>query len=88
MIRRPPEHRAVDVGEMVGDIGPRVDAAVDHDLQLGEVRFQPVDIVVFERRDLAVLLRRQAFQDRVACVHDERPATCLRHGGDECRPQP
>jgi hypothetical protein len=44
---------------------------------------EAIDVVVLERRDFAVLLRRQALQHRVAGVNDERPAAGLRHGTDE-----
>ena len=50
---------------------------------LGKVALQPVDEFVFKRRDLAILLRRQAFEDRVPGVDDERAGACPGDGADE-----
>ena len=55
----------------------RRDAAVDHELERREIALQPVHVVVLERRDLAVLLRRQALQQRVARMDDEGAAARL-----------
>ena len=51
-----------------------LDAAVEDDRQLGARGLEPVDAVVVERRDLAVLLRRQTVEPRLARVHDEGAA--------------
>jgi hypothetical protein len=58
VIRRAPEHYAVDVREMVLNLRPRRDPAVDDDLELGELFLEPVHEVVVERGDLAIFLGR------------------------------
>ena len=62
-------HDAVDVREMLARL-PRVgDAAIDRrSADRGCARLQPVDAVVVERRDIAVLARRQALRAR-PCGH-------------------
>ena len=47
-------------------------AAVDDDRQVRMRGLQPVHEVVVERRDVAVLARRQAFEPGLARVHDQR----------------
>ena len=77
------EHGAVGVREMRGGFLERGDAAVDDDLQRGPLRLQPVGPVVAQRRNLAVLLRRQALQPGVARMHDEHAAARCRDRVDE-----
>ena len=59
------------------------DAAVDDDLELRAVALEAVDARMVERRNLAVLLRRQAGEDGLAGVDDEGPAAGRRRGVDE-----
>ena len=47
------------------------DAAVDDDFQRGKLTFQAVDIIVAQRRHVAVFLGREAFQPGIAGVDDE-----------------
>ncbi len=65
------EHHAVDVLQVRVGLVERRDAAVDDDGQLRVRRLEPVDARVVERRHLAVLLRRQTLQPRLARMHDE-----------------
>ena len=77
------ERDAVHVPQMrLGRI-ERGDAAVDDDLQLGMRGLEPIHAAIVERRDLAVLLGRQALQPGLARMHDEGPAACRRDGRDE-----
>ena len=67
-----------------------------HDGELGMRRLQPVDARIVERRHLAVLLRRQPLQPRLARVHDERAAAragddvdeALQVGSESCSSMP
>ena len=68
------EHHAVDVIQMPRGRVEVLDAAVENDRQLGACGLEPVHAVVIERRDLAVLLRRQTVEPRLARVHDEDAA--------------
>src|ERR1700752_4854418 len=74
VVRRTAEHHASRVLKVSVDLRPRLDAAVDDDPELRKLALQPVDVIVLERRDLAVLLRRESLQYRVARVDDERAA--------------
>lgn len=49
----------------------RAQAAIDRDRHVGEIALQGVDERIIERRHVAVFLRRQAFQPRLARVDDE-----------------
>ena len=51
----PAEHHAVNPAEVGLDRPKFADAAVDADVQLGEIALQPVNPCVAKRRDLAVL---------------------------------
>ena len=68
------EHHAVDVFQMPRGRVEVFDAAVENDRQLGMRGLEPVHAVVVERRDLAVLLRRQTVEPGLARVHDEGAA--------------
>jgi hypothetical protein len=52
------------------------DAAVDHDRQRREILLEPVDVIIFERWNLAIFLWRKSLQDRVAhglnAIRDQR----------------
>ena len=54
-----------------GDFVIGFDAAVDDDFQRGKLAFQAVDIIVAQRRHVAVFLGREAFQPSIAGVDDE-----------------
>ncbi len=75
--------RAVDREQVFAAFGQRADAAVHDDLQRRAVALQLVHDAVAQRRDLAVLLRRQTVQPGVAGVHDERVAAGGRRRLDE-----
>lgn len=47
------------------------EASVDEDLEMWEELFQFEHPVVFERRNVPVLLRVEALQEGLPCVHDE-----------------
>ncbi len=59
------------------------DAAVDGDAQLREFLLELVDLLVTQRRDLPVFLRRQARQPGLARMHHEHLAAGRGHGFDE-----
>ena len=77
------EHHAIDVLQVLVALVQRLDAAVDDDVQLREFLLQPIHRLVAERRNLAVLLRRQAFQPGLARMHDEGLAAGFGDGLDE-----
>src|SRR5664279_3603923 len=83
VIRGAAEHHAVDVVEFARDRRVRRDAAVDDDGQLGKVAFEAMHEVVFQRRYLAVLLRRQPLEDGVARMHHEDAAPGRGNSTDE-----
>src|SRR3989442_5126558 len=68
---------------MVLDLLPGGNAAIDHDLELWKVLLQPIDVCVLERRHLAVLFRREAFEDGIARVDDEGSAAGCRDRSDK-----
>ena len=59
------------------------DAAIDDDGHIRQRGLQPIDAAVIERRDVAVLLRRQSVQPGLARMHDQRVAA----GGDHAARQ-
>src|SRR5471032_234052 len=83
VIRLAAQHHAVDVLQVQVDLGLGLDAAVDDDFEVRKVALELVGVVVLERRHFAVFLGRQAFQDGVAGVHDERRATGRGDAADE-----
>ncbi len=74
VVRGAAEHHAVDVCELAVDRRPVADAAVQHDHEFRELGDEPVHDLVAQRRDLAVLLRRESLQHGIARVHDEHLA--------------
>src|SRR4029453_2924594 len=48
------------------------DATVEHDAKIGMRGFEPIDASIIERRNIAVLARRQTLKPRLARVNDER----------------
>jgi hypothetical protein len=83
LIRDSAEHHAVHMLELFERRVYGREPAVDHDAKLGEVVLEPMDTAVVERRNLAVLLRAQPFEQRLARVDDERVATSSRNARDE-----
>src|SRR2546430_8889858 len=84
MIRRPPRSTLFPYTTLFrSDLLPGGDAAVDHDSELRKVLLEPIDVVVLEWRNLAVLLRREALQDGIARVDDEGSAAGRGDCGDE-----
>src|SRR5436190_18500003 len=83
VIGRAAEHDAVDLAPLAFNLRTGGDAAVDDDLELREFALQPIDVVVLERRYLAVLLRRQSLEDRIARVDDEGAAAGFSDRADE-----
>ncbi len=73
------EHDAIDMFEMSLGLLDGLDAAVQHDLEIGARRFQAIDARIIERRNLAVLFGRQPLEPGLARMHDKRRAT---GGGD------
>jgi hypothetical protein len=65
------EHGSVDMVEMSPRLLERLDAAVDADEPPGHAGLQPIDAAVIERRDIAVFLRAQPFQPRLARMHPQ-----------------
>src|SRR3984893_189724 len=74
-----PHHHAIDVIEFGAHLGECREAAVEHHGNIGKAPFQGMDESVIQRRKVAVLPRRQAFQPGFARMDNERVAT----GGDD-----
>src|SRR5207237_8809966 len=83
VVRGAAEHDAIDVLQVLRNLRARGNAAVDDDLELREVALELINVVILERRDLAVLLGREPLQPGVARVHVVRAATRLRPRADE-----
>ena len=72
------EHHAIDMAQVRGRRLHGRDAAIDHHRQPRPLALEAVGPVVAQRRDFAVLLRRQALQPGIAGVHHHHRAA----GGD------
>ena len=83
MVRLAAEHHAVRVRKLLGHLRHRAQAAVDDDRQRRKLALHLPGPRVVERRHLAVLLRRQSLQDRLARVHDHDAAAGLLDRRDE-----
>jgi hypothetical protein len=57
--------------QMFGGFSDADDAAIDDDRHVGHCRLEPIDAVVVQRRNVAVLFRRQAVEPRLARMHDQ-----------------
>ena len=69
-----------EMGEAVVD---PIEPAIEHDGQLRQAPLQAMHTRMVERRDVAVLLRRQTLEPRLARMHDEHRATGFAHDVDE-----
>ena len=84
LIRGAPEHHAVDVRRArARTCRASVSPPLITIRERGELALQPMHARIVERRNLAILLRAQAVQPRLARVHDERVAAGRRDGRDE-----
>ena len=83
VICRAAEHHAIDVAQVLVARIEALDATVDDDGEIRARGLKAIDALVIERRNLAVLFRRQAFQPGLAGMHDERSAAGFRHAIDE-----
>ena len=71
VIRLASDHYAVNVLQVSGDCFVGGDAAVDDDFQIGKLFFQAVNVIVFQRRNVAVFFGGESVQPCVAGVDDE-----------------
>ena len=76
-------HHAVDVLEMARGLLDARDAAIDRDVQRRIGALEPIDAVVVERRDIAVLARREPVEPGFARMHDQRIGAGRDHGAGE-----
>src|SRR5258706_15081957 len=83
MVCGAPEHHAIDMNELVGDLFVLCDAAVDHDGQRRKILFEPMDVAILERWNFPVFLRRESLQNGIARMDEKRIRARLRHGPDE-----
>src|SRR6267142_4402550 len=73
MIDRTAQHHAIEpCRDMITDLRRLGQPAVQYHDERRPLLFQPVHVVVLERRNLTILLGRQAAQYRRTGVHDER----------------
>jgi hypothetical protein len=61
----------------------RLDPAVQHNLQLRKIRLQLRRHVIAQRRNVAILLRRQPLQNRNPRMHGKTGAPGIPHRADE-----
>src|SRR5262245_7387568 len=54
----------------------RADAAIQYDFERGVIALQPIDTLIVQWRNAAVILGREAFEPGLARVNDERGAAC------------
>ncbi len=71
------------MGQMGLHIGQSLYPAVEHDRQVGEILLQPIAEFMAQRRDLPVLLGRQARQHGVAGMQHQLGRAGLNHLGHE-----
>ena len=83
MVGLAPNHHAVQQSQLRLQLGMRGDTAVQHHRQCREVALERMHQFVAQRRNLAVLLGRQALEPGIAGVHDEDLATGLTDRTDE-----
>src|SRR5262245_48918389 len=83
MIGGAPQHHAIDMSEMDLRLDQRGDAAIDHDLKPGICTLEAIDALMVERRDLTVLLGREALEPSLAGVNDEGLAPRIGHKANE-----
>ncbi len=67
-----PHHHAVDMRQVRRRLVEIGDAAVDRDGKRRAPGLQPIDAVIIERRNVAVLARREPVEPGLARMHDER----------------
>src|SRR5207253_11254828 len=60
-----------------------VEASIQHDRQRRKISLQALHDFVAERRNLAILLRRESLQHGVSRMHDEYIATCALDEADK-----
>ena len=83
VVRLAADHHAVQVVELLQHHLIGLDTAVDGNGELRKLGLEAVHHLVAQGRDVAVFLRAQALQPRVARMHDEHGAARLGHGADE-----
>ena len=83
MVGRTAQHDAVGVLQVRFDLVEVGNAAIDGDCQVWAFGFQAVYAFVDQRRDIAVLFRREAPQPGLAGVDDEGLTASTRHDIDE-----
>ena len=71
VVRLASDHYAVNVLQVSGDCFVGGDAAVDDDFQLGKLLLEAVNVIVFQRRNVAVFFGGESVQPCVAGVDDE-----------------
>ena len=71
VVRLASDHYAVNVLQVSGDCFVGSDAAVDDDFQLGELLLEAVNVIVFQRRNIAVFFGGESVQPCVAGMDDE-----------------
>src|SRR5690606_24118748 len=85
LVGLPPDHYAVDMFKVTQYIRDGCDAAVQHHLELRVFSLHAVDAFVIKGRHATVVLRAYTFEDRLACVNDERLASRARDRFNELR---
>ena len=69
MIGCTPHHRAIDMGKMRFGLVEVLDAAVEHDCELGVLALHAIDEFVIQRRHVAIFPGRQSFEPGLARMH-------------------
>jgi len=79
LVGLPAEHHAVEPRQPLPHLRNRLDATVQHDREVGMFLLQTPRHLVAQRRNLAVLLRTQALQVRLARMDDEHVDASVPH---------
>src|SRR5690606_22816107 len=83
MVSLSPKHHAINMLQMLINLVQRFDTTIEQDFQSRKILLETINHLVTQGRDLAVLLRAQAFENSIACVHNKSCATSFSHSTDE-----
>ena len=77
MVRLAPDHDAIKHPQVISHHVQVSQAAIDDDLKLREIAFELMYHVVTQRRNIAVFLGREAFENGDPSMHDKGFTACL-----------
>src|SRR6185369_5339093 len=83
VVRLAADHDAVYQLKLLSDMRAGGNTAVGGNREMRKVALEPMHDLIAQRRDLAVLLRRQTLEPGITRMNQEYLATRLAHGADE-----